>query len=470
MMACGQAWLARVRGAVRLARVVAAAVAAVAATAAAPSAVAAAADGAAVTLRHLLWDAAQKPLYQQCARDFERDHPGVRIRLQQQGWDDYWATLSTGFVAGTAPDVFTNHLTRFAEQVGNGVLLDLAPFVQRDAGRNAAGGVLPIGPALYEPGLYAGWSRGAAQYALPADWDTVALLVNLDLTRRAGVPDAQLQRLTWNPRDGGSFGALAARLTRDRAGRSALDAGFDPRQVLVRGYQVPGTGGMFGQSEWSHFAVSNGFAYQAAPWQAPLHYDSPALAETLDWLAGLGARGISATPEAMGKLGADAMFVTGRAAMVASGSWMLGYFQRSAHFAHAFVPLPLGPTGVRTSMRNGLAHSIWRGSRHADAAWLWLRHLGSPACQAVVARGGVVYPAVRGLAEVAAATQRAGGADPSAFLLMAAGSTFAPPIVDQSAQINDLIDAALEQVLLGRQRAAQALRPANAQANALLGR
>ena len=368
------------------------------------------------------------------------------------------AGVNTGFVAGTAPDIFTNHLIKFAEQVDNGVLFDIKPLIARDG----------VATDIYEAGLYANWGRGVSQYALPADWDTVAMAVNLDMARRAGIDLTDLRNMNWNPRDGGSFGRVVALLTRDRAGRHAHDPAFDSRQVQVHGYQTPGAGGMFGQTEWSHFAVSNGFRFQDAPWASSLHYDSPALIDTLAWLAGLSKRGISAMPEAMGKIGADAMFVSGRVAMVPASAWMMSYFKRSARFEQVFVPLPIGPTGQRSSMLNGLAHSIWSGTRHAAESWRWLRYLGSPACQAVVAVHGVVYPAVRGLAITAAQAQRKAGADPSAFLEMAAGATFAPPIARHAAQINDLLDSAIERVLLGRESPAAALPAANAKANALL--
>jgi len=417
-----------------------------------------------VVVRHMLWDSAQKPAYQQCANRFERSHPGVRIRIVQQGWDDYWGTLSTGFVADTAPDVFTAHLTKFAEQVENGVLLDLQPLITRDG----------VKLDHLDAGLLRNWQRERAgrteQYALPADWDTVALVVNLDVAQRAGVSLAELQNLSWNPRDGGSLGQVAARMTFDKQGRNALSPGFDKRQVQVFGYQVPGSGGMFGQSEWSFLAVSNGFKYQPTPWQGPLRYDDPALVDTLAWLASLSGRGISASPESRGKLGAEALFATGRAAIVPTGSWMLSYFARNARFPFAFVPTPIGPSGQRATMRNGLAHTIWRGTRHPEQAWAWLQHLASTDCQTTVAQAGVVYPAARGTADLAAQVQRKLGVDPSAFLdMVKAGTTFAPPIIDHSAQINDLIDEGIEQVLLGAP-AGPAMRAANAKANAVLRR
>lgn len=408
-------------------------------------------------VRHLLWDANQRPLYQQCARDFEAQHPHIRIRIQQQGWDEYWTTLSTGFVADTAPDVFTNHLSRYAEFVANGVMADLAPLLRRDG----------VDTSQYEPGLLPMWQHQGRQYALPADWDTVALVVNLEQLRAAGLEPAALQALHWNPHDGGSLAQVIARLSLDQAGRRGDEPGFDPQRVRQYGYQNPGHGGMVGQTEWSHFAASAGWRYQAAPWDAALRYDDPLLAQTLAWLATLPVRGWSAPPQAVARTGSDALFLAGRVAMVPSGSWMVGHFARHARFAHAWVPLPVGPMGQRVSMRNGLAHSLWAGSRNAAEAWLWLRHLGSRACQARVAEAGVVYPAVQGLAEVALAAQRRMGVDARVFLDTARGSTFAPPVAANAAEINDLLGPVLERILAGRANAATALRQVAPQVRAL---
>lgn len=412
---------------------------------------------ATVVLRHLLWDASQRPMYQQCARDFERLNPQVQVRVQQQGWDDYWSSLSTGFISDTAPDVFANHLSKFPEHVENRLLVDLAPLVARDR--------LPT--ERYVSGLYANWARDGHQYALPADWDTVAMIVNLDMARRAGISDAELAHMTWNPRDGGSFGRIIARLTQDQAGRNALDPAFDKNHVKVWGYQTPTAGGMMGQTEWSHFAVSNGFRFQDAAWSSQLHYDDPRLAQTLDWLAGLPGRGISATPQQLGQLGSEALFGMGRVAMVPTGSWMTGHLARTVRFAHAWVPLPIGPTGRRVSMLNGIGHSIWVGTRHPEQAWQWLRYLGSEACQQVVAQAGVVYPAIRGLDELALQAQRRQGAEAGVFLAMARGETFAPPVVAQAAEINDLMDSAMQRILFAGEPAGPLLQRANQRARML---
>lgn len=410
-----------------------------------------------VTLRYMLWDANQRPLYQQCANDFERLHPGIHIRIQQQGWDDYWTTLSTGLVAETAPDVFTNHLSKYPDLVANGQLVDLAPFARRDG----------LDLARFEPGLVAPWGRNGALYGLPKDWDTVALLVNLDHARAQGVRLDELQAMRWNPQDGGSFGQVVARLTRDMAGRNALQPGFDKTRVQVVGYQNPGPGGMAGQTEWAPFAVSNGFSHQAKPWDPALRFDDPRLADTLQWLAGLPGRGLSLAPQAVGKLGVETLFITGRVAMVPAGAWMVGHYARQVKVAYAWVPLPIGPTGQRSSMLNGLADSIWIGSKHPAAAWAWVQHMAGADCQRKLAAAGAVFPALAGLSDQTLAVFRQRGVDASAFVTMARGHTFAPPVVENAAEIDQIIGTAIETVLLGQAQAGPALRAANARARAL---
>jgi multiple sugar transport system substrate-binding protein len=401
-------------------------------------------------VRHMLWDANQRPLYQQCAKDFETSHPGIRIRIQQQGWDDYWSSLSTGFISDTAPDVFTNHLSKYPEFVDNGVLTNLTPLMARDM----------VTSDTFEDGLLALWQRDGRQYAMPADWDTIALIVNMDMAKHAGIDLQALHHMDWNPIDGGSFAQIVARLSRDELGRDGTMPGFDPSRVKVFGYQTPGPGGMMGQSEWSHFAVSSGWRFQDTAWNPDLRYDDPKLIDTLSWLATLPKRGWSASSKVMGRGGAEVMFVTGRTAIVPAGSWMISHFTRHAHFNYAWVPLPVGPTGKRASMRNGLAHSIWSGSRNKAEAWQWVRHLGSRACQAKVAEGGVVYPAIKGLADIALAAQAKLGTDARVFVDTARGYTFAPPIASHAAEVSDVMNGVMESILSGSKPAAQALREA----------
>lgn len=422
-----------------------------------------------VTIRHALWDANQRPLYQQCARDFEAMHPQLRIRFEQQGWDDYWMTLSTGFVANTAPDVFTNHIAKYAEFVANGVMLDLQPALSQPDGAAPA-----LHADLYEPGLWTMWQHQGHQYGVPTDWDTIALAVNLDHLQALGQPLEPLRTLHWNPQDGGSFGQMLKRLTVDAQGRRADDPAFDRRQTKVWGYPYPGAGGMMGQTEWSHFAASTGWQFQQQAFDPELRYDDTRFIATMQWLASLPGQGVAPNRDAVGKLGTDAMFMAGRLAMAPIGSWMASHLAKQTPFRYGWIPLPIGPSGQRASMLNSLALSVWSGSaRQADAV-RWVRYVGSPACQNKLAPAGIVYPAIKGLAQVAADAQSRSGPRTQVFLDAAhdrnQSRLIMPPVVAGAAEINDRMNSALEKVLSGREPAAVLLPKVNAQVTAIARR
>lgn len=418
----------------------------------------AASSANAVDVTYSLWDANQLPAYQQCAADFHSKNPDITIKITQTGWADYWSTLSTGFVSGTAPDVFTDHLSKFTEFAKSNQIVDLTPYINRDK--------FDVG--VFETGLYSIWGRGGKQYGMPKDWDTIALIVNLDAAKKAGVTLADLQSMTWNPRDGGTFEAIIKKLTVDTHGVSATDPKFDKAHVAMYGYQNASNGDMTGQTQWSFLAVSDGFRFQDKPWAPQYYYDDPKLAQTLTWLVGLPKAGLSGGYEDAKTLGVDAMFSARRVAMVAEGSWMINYYRQNAHFNTAWVPLPVGPTGTRATMFNGLGDSIWTGSKVKEQAWKWVKYLGSAECQGVVAGRGVVFPAIKGMAQKAVEAQKANGVDSSAFLTMSKARTFLPPIGDNAAEVNQVISDAVESVLIGKADATSAMKVANEKANQLV--
>ena len=67
-------------------------------------------------------------------------------------------------------------------------------------------------------------------------------------------------------------------------------------------------------------------------------------------------------------------------------------------------------------MFNGLADSIWVGSKHQEEAWKWVKFLGSEEGQKIIAEHGVVFPAIKSAAEQAQQVMSKKGADVSPFL------------------------------------------------------
>jgi multiple sugar transport system substrate-binding protein len=131
------------------------------------------------------------------------------------------------------------------------------------------------------------------------------------------------------------------------------------------------------------------------------------------------------------------------------------------------APTPVGPSGARASMFNGLADSIWSGSKNQAAAWKWVKYLASPECQDTVGKAGVVFPAIPSGTEAAKAAFAAKGIDVSAFTTQVDDkTTFLFPITDHAAAIQQIMKPAMDNVLNGSADVSS-LTEANDQVNAL---
>jgi multiple sugar transport system substrate-binding protein len=413
----------------------------------------------AVTIRYGLWDGNQQPAYEACAAAFTKDNPNITVKVEQAGWGDYWNGVQTGMVSDTAPDVFTNHLAKYPEFASKEQLVDLKPFIDRDG----------VDTNQYLAGLADLWGRDGKTYGLPKDWDTIAVVYNQDMLDKAGVTVDELNNAEWNAKDGGSFGQIIKKLTLDANGKNALDADFDKTTVVQYGFIPGGSGGAYGQTQWSHWAVSNGFKFNDGLYATKYYYDDPKLAETIQWYANLNlVDGVAPTLADVKSLGANALFTGGKGALTTDGSWMIGAYTKDTKFKTGFARLPKGPEG-RKSMFNGLADSIWVGSKHQEESWQWLKFASSPACENIVGSYGVVFPAIQSGVDAALAAYTAKGLDVSAFTAQAteANGTFLFPVTDHASEIGPIMDALMDSIMLGEKTAVDGLKEGNDQVNAL---
>ncbi len=118
-------------------------------------------------------------------------------------------------------------------------------------------------------------------------------------------------------------------------------------------------------------------------------------------------------------------------------------------------------------MYNGLADSIWVGSKNKPAAAKWVEFLGSPDCQNIVGEKGVVFPAIPAATDKAEAAFKAKGVDVTAFLVNVKDkTTFLFPITDHASQIDGIMHPAMDDVLSGK-APVTSLTDANNQVNQL---
>jgi multiple sugar transport system substrate-binding protein len=94
----------------------------------------------------------------------------------------------------------------------------------------------------------------------------------------------------------------------------------------------------------------------------------------------------------------DKELQTGMAAMGLDGSWKISTYTKLTDAAGkplevGTAPTPIGPSGKRASMFNGLADSITMQSKQPENAAKWVKYLSGAKCQNIIGRSGVVFPA-----------------------------------------------------------------------------
>lgn len=413
------------------------------------------------TVNYWLWDNNQKPVYQQCADAFHQANPNITVNITQYSWDDYWTNITNGFVAGTAPDVFTDHLSKYPEFVSQNQLVPLDATLAKDG----------VKTDVYQKGLADLWvGQDGKRYGLPKDFDTVSIFYNKKLIADAGVKESDLQTLNWNPSDGGTYEKMIAHLTLDANGKRGDEAGFDKNHVKVYGLGLDGgSGGGNGQTQWSMYTGTTGWTVtDKNPWGTHYNYDKPEFQNTIAWMRSLIEKGYMPSLESVtGQSSAD-IFGASKYAMITNGSWMINQMFGYKGVQTGLAPTPTGPDGKRASMYNGLADSIWVGSQNKPAAAKWVEFLGSAACQDIVGKSGVVFPAIPSGTDLAGQAFAAKGIDVNSSFLVHVkdGTTFLFPITDHASQINNIMTPAVDAVFTGKAQASS-LTDANTQVNQL---
>ncbi len=416
--------------------------------------------GATTSIDYWLWESLQLPGYQKCAEAFERENPDIDIRITQYGWGDYWQKLSAGLVAGAGPDVFTDHLTKYPEFVSRDVLL---PLDSLEATKE-------IDPDGFQEGLLDLWTGlDGKRYGMPKDFDTIALFYDNNVLEEAGMTAADLDGLTWNPEDGGSFEKVIAHLSVDANGVRGDEPGFDKNSIAVYGLGLNASGGGNGQTEWSQYAFSNGWTHtDENPWGEEFNYGDPNFIETIAWFQSLAERGYMPTFQiASSGIGQIDAYGAGKYAMVTEGSWNTKSYVALDGVTTVIAPVPEGPNGQRASMFNGLADSVAATTQHPEEAKRLALFLASKDCQDITASKGIAFPAVESSAEISRQAFAEAGIDTAPFQVpIEEGSTYLAPVAENWAELQAIMGPAMD-AILSLEADPSTLVEANEQVNAL---
>jgi multiple sugar transport system substrate-binding protein len=315
------------------------------------------ASSSAVTIKYAFWDANQKPAIDKQIAAFEAIHSNIKVDTEVLPWTDYWTKLQTGLAGGAAPDVFWMNGPNFPVYAAAGALEPLSVDV-----------------SSYPQSLVNLYTYQSKLYAVPKDFDTIALFYNKALFDKAGVayPSADW---TWD-----DLRAAAKKLTITSGGK-VTQAGF----AAIPSFQ----------EVYFDLMAQNG-GVPLSPGGLKSNLTDPAVCGALQFLYSIQKDGssLSAAEMQSNQWEVGNLFGAGKIAMDFGGSWrILPFHQASASIDVA--PLPKGKQ--QATIIHGVGQAVWAGGSQKNAAKQFVAWLGTKDAQQILADASAVIPAMNGL-------------------------------------------------------------------------
>lgn len=355
---------------------------------------------------------------------FEKEHPGVRVDMQQLTWADGRQKIIASVAAGGPPDLCELGSTWVAKFAADGAILDWTEDARalRDRFR------------MWDTAEY-----DSRVYGLPWVVGTRALFVNRDLFARAGIDSFPE---TWCE-------LLDASEKVDDLGDGVYGFGLNSgeRYVLYKKFMP--------------FAWGNGGAVLSADMQHSV-FDSQENLEALHFMTALRPSSLLEKQDVL-----DRAFIEGRVGMVLSGAWLLRTLAKEApslRYAVVLVPKP-DAGGSHASFAGGEVLVSFRNSKHPKEAFELARFLVEPENAIAVARVvRSVQPAAVGAEDDPYYAEHP---EDRVFVeqLRTSVSTPAHP---RWSEIEDVVNEALEQAIHGTRKPEDALREGSRRIEALL--
>ena len=310
-----------------------------------------------VTITFAFWDNNQEPGMKAIADAYMAAHPGVTVEVQVTPWDQYWTKLEASAQGGgeAMPDVFWMHSNQFFKFVAAEKLLALD---------------FEYDYTPYPAGVTALYNFNDVHYAVPKDYDTIALVYNKEIFDAAGIsyPD---DTWTWD-----TLLETAKKLT-------------DPEKGIY-GFGAPNDR----QSGYLNLIYQNeGFAFE----NGKSGYDQAATQEAVQWWVDLQkVHQVSPSQESFVDMGVDDQMQAGKLAMCFTGSWMMSSYTNNELFADKFdlAVLPQGKT--RASIYNGLGYAGAASTKYPEVVKDFIQFCGTEEANKLQAEKKAAIPAYAG--------------------------------------------------------------------------
>jgi multiple sugar transport system substrate-binding protein len=295
----------------------------------------------------------------------------------------------------------------------------------------------------YYPALFTPFTCNSTVYGIPKDWNTLGLVYNKTLFQKAGLP---FPKSTWTWND---LRTAARKLTY----RS-------PDGITHYGISLPDS-----SSRWLAFLFANNGSVLDAS-QKKSAFDTPSAVDALTFYSSMQLQDHSSVlPGSLNASWAGQVFGEQRAAMVIEGGWLIPYLKESyPQVTYGFAPLPLSPQNKRANLLFTNAWSASASTKYPEASWDLIRYMTDSAAQKNTLRSGLALPSLASLTQNSSLQQLSTMKTLFDALPYSTLDYYGP----QDTFIHNRLDLAVQNVLLGKMSAGDALANAATQINAAL--
>lgn len=313
-----------------------------------------------VNLRYAIWDQSQAPTFEKLIEAFEGANPNINIDLQVTPFSNYWTKLQTQAANGDLPDVFWMNPFNFPLYASQGVIAPLDDLA-------AASGFDVEAIPQQMRDIY---SYDGSLFALPNNRDAVVVWYNKQLFADAGVAEPTAD-WTW-----ADFQETAKQLTNAEAGVWGTAAPMGFRATFLNTIHQAG-GTILSDDK------------KTAQW------DTEAARQGIQFWVDIVNAGSSPTLDQLASTDESSLFMSGKVAMIWTGSWMgLTYIGSDLATSGQLgvVGLPMGPDNSAAST-SSLGNVLSPVTENTDEAYAFIEFLGSKEAADIYTKGGIALSA-----------------------------------------------------------------------------
>jgi multiple sugar transport system substrate-binding protein len=356
----------------------------------------------------------------QMEEEFEKQFEHINVEIETIGYDEYFTQMQTRVAGGTAPDAYELNYENFVSYAKKGVLMDMDGLFD----------ITAFDSSTMNSNAIEAFSTDGIQYGLPSSFSNVVLFYNKDLFDQANV-DYPTNDWTWADEQ-----AAAEKIKALGDGYYGI---FQPVQFWEFYKVVQQNGGSFLNEDQTQFTIN-----------------SPQNVETLQFMVDRVMKSnVMPTDAQLSGMGDWDLFKSGKLGMLVTGIWAFPDFSGNIDFNWDIEVEPGNKSKATHFFSNGLV--INKDSKVANEAFEWVKFLSASkeAAQIRVDAGWELpaskYPDIlEAYLQVTPPANKQAVFDSLDYLVT-------PPVVEQNAEMTDIVNLYLGKAKEGVMTPAEAL-------------